>query len=80
MNRMSMILGLAALSSSANTDAARADMSGSDVLNEVKALFAEGAIVSNPEIVDCQLLGGTETQCVAITVTSEPVDHQTGPW
>ncbi|MGH1483416.1 MAG: YHYH protein [Geminicoccales bacterium] len=80
MNRMSMVLGLGALSSSAITDAARADMSGSNVLNEVKALFAEGAIVSNPEIVDCKLSGGTETQCVAITETGEPVDHQTGLW
>lgn len=80
MNRMSMVLGLAALSSSALADTVRADMPGSDALNEVTALFAEGAVVSNPKIVDCTLSGGTETQCVAITVTGEPVDHQTGPW
>jgi len=80
MIRLSLALGLALLSGSAIIVPAQADRVGIDGLNDLAQLFAEGALVSNAEIVDCTLSGGTETQCAAITVTGQPVDHQTGPW
>lgn len=47
---------------------------------DIVAMFAEDAIVGTPSIVDCKLSGGTDSHCVAITVTGNPVDHATGPW
>ena len=51
-----------------------------DKLSQLKAMFHPGALVNDPEIVDCKLSGGTETKCFAITVNGVPSNHQTGPW
>lgn len=49
-------------------------------LAEIAAFFARADIVAGPEIVDCTLSGGTQTQCFQITVRPNPQDYTPGPW
>ncbi len=44
------------------------------------ALFAEGAIVGEPLIVDCTLSDGTDSSCYEITISGYPTDHEVGPF
>lgn len=49
-------------------------------LAEIAAFFAAADVISGPEIVDCTLSGGAETECFSITVSGKPLDHTPGPW
>ena len=42
--------------------------------------FDKDAIVGEPRIVSCTLSGGTETQCLSITLKAEPAAYEIGPW
>ncbi|MBH0083751.1 YHYH protein [Salinibacterium sp. SWN167] len=44
------------------------------------ALFADDAIVGDPETVDCTLSGGTETTCYEITISGYPSTYEVGPF
>ncbi|MGL4234799.1 hypothetical protein [Tabrizicola sp.] len=49
-------------------------------LAQIKAMFDPAAIVSEPELVDCTLSGGSETTCFSITVKSSLEQNEMGPW
>ena len=49
-------------------------------LAQITAMFDPAAIVSGPEVVDCNLSGGTETTCFSITVKSSLAQDEMGPW
>lgn len=40
----------------------------------------EGALVSEPEMVDCVLSGGSRTKCISLTTGPAPTNHITGPY
>lgn len=42
--------------------------------------FVSGALVSEPEIVDCELSDGTQTQCYQIVTAGVPADAIVGPF
>lgn len=60
--------------------AAHAHSDGDTGAHALAHLFADGALVTEPQIVDCTLSGGTQTKCYAVTVVGTPVDHSSGPW
>ncbi len=43
-------------------------------------LFVEGALISDPTIVDCTLSDGTETTCYEIVTVGVPADSAVGPF
>ncbi|MEJ1154787.1 MULTISPECIES: YHYH protein [Microbacterium] len=43
-------------------------------------LFADDAIVGEPELVDCTLSEGTETTCYEFTISGYPSTYETGPF
>lgn len=49
-------------------------------LDAVTAFFSEASIVSGPELIDCTLAGGTQTECFTITVKPDPQEYTPGPW
>ncbi len=49
-------------------------------LAEITAFFAKADVISGPEVVDCTLSGGAETECFFITVSGSPLDYTPGPW
>lgn len=65
---------LGALATSASADAR------SDRLHLIEHFFENAAVISGPEIVDCTLSGGTQTECFSITVRSDPQTYIPGPW
>ena len=44
------------------------------------SLFYDGALASDPTVVDCTLSDGTETMCYQITIVGYPVNHDVGPF
>jgi hypothetical protein len=57
-------------------------VASSDTLTveNVKEMFAEAQLVSDPVEVDCTLSGGAETTCIQITVVPAPTTYEAGPW
>ncbi|WP_371153248.1 YHYH protein [Jannaschia sp. 2305UL9-9] len=51
-----------------------------DRLAEIAAFFSAADVISGPEVVDCTLSGGAETECFSITVSGSPQDYTPGPW
>lgn len=49
-------------------------------LDRIAAFFANATVVSGPEVVDCTLSGGAQTQCFSISVKPDPQDYTPGPW
>lgn len=76
MQQLQMLPFLAVgLSALANTAGAHEDR-----LAQISAFFSSADVVSDAELVDCTLSGGTQTTCFAITVTPKPQDYTPGPW
>ncbi|MCB1028741.1 MAG: YHYH protein, partial [Microthrixaceae bacterium] len=44
------------------------------------SLFADGALVGDPETVDCTLSGGEESSCYELTIAGYPADYDVGPF
>lgn len=61
-------------------DEALAEDQHSDQLAHLAALFEPGAIIGEPELVDCTLSEGTKTTCFSITVGRYPTGYDAGPW
>lgn len=53
-----------------SSDDESSDPSSADEDTDMSALFAEGALTSDPEIVDCTLENGTETSCYQLEFAS----------
>ena len=70
-NLAALILVATASSASAQTG---------ERLVEITAFFASADVITGPEIVDCTLSGGAETECFSITVSGNPLDYTPGPW
>ncbi len=43
-------------------------------------LFEAAQVVGTPEIVECTLSGGAQTQCLSITMLPAPAEYEPGPW
>ncbi|MDO6786248.1 YHYH protein [Cobetia marina] len=52
----------------------------SERLAQIASLFDARSIVAGPEVVDCTLSGGTETQCFSITLKNSLESSEMGPW
>ena len=70
-NLAALTLAATASSASAQTD---------ERLVEITAFFVSADVIASPEIVDCNLSGGAETDCFSITVSGNPSDYTPGPW
>ncbi len=67
------------------TDAEAETETGTEVVTEPTdgldvSLFFDGALVTEPDVVDCTLSGGTETTCYEITVSGFPSSYDVGPF
>ncbi|NCP24479.1 MAG: YHYH protein [Erythrobacter sp.] len=88
-NRFSR-LGFAAISActyvagcapAANDTAQTSDpVANAQTLAQIIEPFDKDAIVGEPSIVPCTLSGGTEAQCLSITLKPEPAAFKIGPW
>ena len=58
---------------------AMADTSG-DRLHDLQHFFEAADVRAGPEIVDCTLSEGAETECFQITVAANPLTYTPGPW
>lgn len=76
----STTIAVLAISSVFATSVAAHENEAEHRLEDIVSYFAEGAVVGDPSIVECTLNDGTQTSCLAITVTGEPESHTTGPW
>ncbi|MDO6462374.1 YHYH protein [Granulosicoccaceae sp. 1_MG-2023] len=56
------------------------DTDGTLSIDVDPTLFAEDALVSEPEIVDCTLSDGTETSCYQFVTAGAPPTHEVGPF
>ncbi|WP_054557163.1 YHYH protein [Cobetia sp. UCD-24C] len=74
-----LLLGSAiALMASTTAVAHGTDMS--ERLATIKTMFDADSVVAGPEVVDCTLSGGTETQCFSITLKNSLAADEMGPW
>ncbi|WP_324689723.1 hypothetical protein U0O11_10100 [Cobetia sp. D5] len=74
-----LLLGSAiALMASTTAVAHGTDMS--ERLATIKTMFDADSVVAGPEVVDCTLSGGTETQCFSITLKNSLAAEEMGPW
>lgn len=71
MTLTAMFLACGATTAFAQTDAR---------LAEVAAFFAAADVRSGPDIVDCTLSGGAQTECFSITLAADPQTYTPGPW
>ena len=44
------------------------------------SLFDADSIVGEPKLVSCTLSGGSRTECLSITIASQPASFKIGPW
>ena len=49
-------------------------------LAKVTDFFAAAEIVAGPEVVDCTLSQGAQTECFSITLAADPQTYTPGPW
>ncbi len=49
-------------------------------LAKVADFFAAADIVAGPEVVDCTLSQGAQTECFSITLAADPQTYTPGPW
>ena len=49
-------------------------------LAKVADFFAAAEIVAGPEVVDCTLSQGAQTECFSITLAADPQTYTPGPW
>lgn len=49
-------------------------------LAEVSEFFAAADIVAGPDVVDCTLSQGEQTECFSITLAADPQTYTPGPW
>ncbi|WP_062762076.1 YHYH protein [Falsirhodobacter sp. alg1] len=49
-------------------------------LTAIAGFFSKADVVSGPEIVDCTLSGGAQSNCFSITVRPAPLTYTPGPW
>ncbi|UOA32792.1 hypothetical protein DSM110093_02596 [Sulfitobacter sp. DSM 110093] len=74
MNRTylsALLVAVSATSAFAQTD---------ERLAEISTFFVSADVISGPEVVECTLSGGAQTECFSITVSGNPLDYTPGPW
>jgi hypothetical protein len=64
----------------ASTATAVSAHSDKERLAEITSFFSTANVVDGPDIVDCKLSDGAETECFSITVTADPQSYTPGPW
>ncbi|MEL6523284.1 MAG: hypothetical protein AAFQ66_20085 [Pseudomonadota bacterium] len=51
-----------------------------DRLAQIATYFANANLVAGPDLVDCTLSQGSQTECFTITVKTSPLSYTPGPW
>lgn len=71
-----MTLAAILLAGSATTAVAQTD----DRLADIAEFFSVADVRAGPEVVDCTLSGGAQTECFSITLAADPQTYTPGPW
>ncbi|MDA7787757.1 YHYH protein [Sphingomonadaceae bacterium] len=82
--RKVLVAGLAVLLTASCSEEAKVIPLGeaevAELADEMTGLFASADIVGEPSVESCTLSGGTQTQCLKITLVSAPTQHKEGPF
>ena len=85
LSTLGLIAALASGHASSNDEKSTADMQGS-AENGFKSMaldptkFVDGALVSEPIIVDCTMSDGTKTSCYQLEIAGVPAESKVGPF